>query len=575
MTFLLSRFLEPLNPVRGHLSESETALRTFRSACVLVALLVVPFGWLYHASGVAQADPMWVRWGIMAAALGFLAATFCSRSVARWALRLNQGLTYALTVYFGWLAYAHDLSSGYGVGYLFVFVSLAMAHSLSYRRPRPFAIYLGLSTVVALVVALAVEAPAVPRTVFMLSTTGSAGVIFIAVGARLSVMQALAESEAHLAEAQVAAAMGSWEQNLRTGDVRWSASLFRLTGHPLGVMPPRERMITFAHPDNHAQLADWSGLANPSGPHADTLPIRYRRCGSAAWRHADVRRVVVCDDDGRPSRLFGTLHDTTGVREREATLRQALRLAEEAASAKSDFLANMSHEIRTPLTAILGFAQLLGEETGDEHRDLIAPIESAGQRLLSTLNSVLDLARMEAGEADIDLVPVDATAEVRAAAALLASQAAAKGLALDVQAPDAPLVVLGDAAALSRVLVNLASNAVKFTERGGVTVRASEDAGQACLTVRDTGRGMDAAFLTEVFEPFRQASTGWARSHEGTGLGLTIVKRLVEGMRGTIAVESAPGQGTCFTVRLPLAPVPVETSATVAAGVTAREPVAA
>ena len=224
----------------------------------------------------------------------------------------------------------------------------------------------------------------------------------------------------------------------------------------------------------------------------------------------------------------------------------------------------MSHEIRTPLTAIIGFAQMLSEEVDDDARDLVEPIETGGRRLLGTLNSVLDLARMEAGETDLALAPVDLAAEVREVAQLLRGRADGAGLALVLDVDEEPLWTTADPDALGRVLTNLLSNAVKFTEAGTITLAVGRAGGRAEVVVADTGRGMDAAFLAELFEPFRQASTGWARSHEGTGLGMTITRRLVQAMHGTIAVESAPGQGTRFTVRLPLAPGPRDAVAAVA-----------
>ena len=224
--------------------------------------------------------------------------------------------------------------------------------------------------------------------------------------------------------------------------------------------------------------------------------------------------------------------------------------AEETARVKSAFLASMSHEIRTPLTAVIGFAEILRDEVPEDALDLVLGIENGGRRLLSTLNSVLDLAQIDAGGGALRPAPLDLPAHLAASVALLRPGAQAKGLALTLDAPPALAAVL-DAGALDRVLTNLVGNAVKFTDAGSVTVALRADGPDAVLTVADTGIGIEAAFLPDLFSEFRQESEGHARSHEGSGLGLAITRRLVEMMGGTVGVTSEKGTGTTFTVRVP------------------------
>ena len=232
--------------------------------------------------------------------------------------------------------------------------------------------------------------------------------------------------------------------------------------------------------------------------------------------------------------------------------REARRRSEEMLRLKDAFLSNMSHELRTPLTAILGFAEVLADEVADEHREFARAIVHGGRRLGDTLNSVLDLAQIEAGAVTLDLGPVDAAAEAAHAVALLRPVADAAGLALSLDA--APATALADRAALRRVLHNLVDNAVKFTPAGTVVVTVAADGPAVRLVVADTGIGIAPGFLPRLFDEFTQASEGHARTHEGNGLGLSITKRLVELMGGEIAVESAPGEGTRVTVGLPAAP---------------------
>gem|GEM_PF-5733774 len=228
--------------------------------------------------------------------------------------------------------------------------------------------------------------------------------------------------------------------------------------------------------------------------------------------------------------------------------------AEEMARMKTAFVANMSHEIRTPLTAILGYAQILGEDLPDEYQPIVEPILSGSQRLYETLNSVLDLARLDSGSFELQILPVDVHARVDATLQLFGALATVGGVTLRHRGCSAHVPpVAADGPALDRVITNLVSNAVKFTPGGKVTVSCHAEGDDVLVRVADTGIGMDEAFLPHVFSEFRQESTGDDREHEGSGLGLAIVKRLVEAMAGEITVESEHGVGTTFTVRLPAA----------------------
>ena len=252
---------------------------------------------------------------------------------------------------------------------------------------------------------------------------------------------------------------------------------------------------------------------------------------------------------------FGRLEQAnTRLTQTNADLVAARERAGAAERAKAAILANMSHEFRTPITSILGFADLLRAETGGRVDDLVDPIERAGQRLSDTLGAVIDLARLESGAAPPDAGGrLDVAAEAADVVALFRADADAKGLALVLDAaPGAE--VCARRPALSRALANVVHNAVRFTERGGVTVRVRQVGPDVEVRVVDTGPGMDPAFLPRAFEPFEQASTGHGRSHEGSGLGLPVAGRLVRSMGGEAGAESEPGRGTTVTFRLPAAP---------------------
>ena len=245
--------------------------------------------------------------------------------------------------------------------------------------------------------------------------------------------------------------------------------------------------------------------------------------------------------------------------EKQGLVEQALRQAQEATTAKAEFLANMSHEIRTPLNAVLGFSQLLQSAAVDGvYRDYLANLKVAGQSLLRILNDVLDYSKMEAGKLEIVREPFDLTDLLDSLAGLFSFQLMEKGLPLRTQVDDkVPRHLVGDALRLRQVLINLVGNALKFTERGEVSLRIEclTQVGQA-LTLRfevaDTGIGMSQDQVDRIFAAFIQADSSITRRFGGTGLGLSICRRLVGLMGGEISVQSTPGQGSRFSFTIAL-----------------------
>ena len=240
--------------------------------------------------------------------------------------------------------------------------------------------------------------------------------------------------------------------------------------------------------------------------------------------------------------------------EAERRLMQAIAAAEAANTAKSQFLATMSHEIRTPLNGVLGMAQAMeGDELSERQRSRLSVIQESGQGLLAVLNDVLDISKIEAGKLELDEVAFDIDTVAESARHAFAALAETKGLALRLKvSPEAKGAYLGDATRVRQILYNLISNAVKFTERGAVSVTVARRGNRVRLCVSDTGIGIARDDMQRLFQKFEQADASTTRRFGGSGLGLAICRQLAELMGGEIRARSQAGIGATFVVSLPL-----------------------
>ena len=310
------------------------------------------------------------------------------------------------------------------------------------------------------------------------------------------------------------------------------------------------------HPeDREATLQAWQrALADHT---LYSVEHRLRRA-DGEWRTMAVRGVPILDD-GEAREWVGTHIDITERKQAEVELSAAKDLAESANRAKSQFLANMSHELRTPLNAVIGYSEMLQEEAEDLDAATLIPdlqkIHTAGEALLSLVNDVLDLSKIEAGKMELYLETFDVAGMIRDVTTTVEPLVQKKGNTLDVRvAPDMG-VMRADLTKVRQALFNLLSNAAKFMEGGTITLaveRTTTDAhGWITFRVSDTGIGMTPEQLGKLFQAFTQADASTTRKFGGTGLGLAITRRLCQMMGGDIAVESAPGEGSTFTIHLP------------------------
>lgn len=368
--------------------------------------------------------------------------------------------------------------------------------------------------------------------------------------------EALKRGEERLHSALDAARAAAWEIDLTDHTLYLSPEW----GHIFRYKPddfPRTYVEWLArvHPDD-VKLAARMRTIGPSGD-VEQLEFRHMR-GDGGFLWVLLRGKSVLDEEGDLVRLVGTVVDMTDRMESKMQLVEAKETAERASQAKGDFLAMMSHEIRTPLNAILGFSELLGSmPLGQEQADYVRTIQENSGALLVILNDVLDYSKIESGHFDFHPSPINVLRLIRSAGDFFRPQAVGKGIDLQVvTAGTIPELLIADGARLNQVLHNLISNAVKFTEKGGVILEVgaggppSGGTWPVHIHVRDTGIGIDLQQHPLLFDPFYQVDNSTRRRFGGTGLGLAIVKRLISLMGGTIEVQSEVGEGTGFSINL-------------------------
>ncbi|MEQ1508406.1 MAG: ATP-binding protein, partial [Myxococcota bacterium] len=373
----------------------------------------------------------------------------------------------------------------------------------------------------------------------------------------------LAEANARFELAAAAAAVAVWDYEFRTRTTRWTGDHHRLTGLPSDAAIDPRAVFRAIHPDDRVRVRDAIAERVAAGESDLELELRFvHGAGRIVW--VGVRGRITYGPDG-PLDIHGACFDITPRKrleeERERLLeseRYARSDAERATRLKDEFLATLSHELRTPLGAILGWTHLLRNRPYDAakvHQGLEV-IERNARVQTELIADLLDMSRILSGKMRLDVQRVDLTAVIDAA--IEAVRPAADAREIRLERSDAATVELdGDPSRLQQVVWNLLSNAVKFTPRGGsVAVGITAVGSWVEVTVRDTGAGIDPAFLPYVFERFRQADASSARVHGGLGLGLAIVKHLVELHGGRVAAHSeGEGRGAAFLVELPQAGV--------------------
>ncbi len=277
--------------------------------------------------------------------------------------------------------------------------------------------------------------------------------------------------------------------------------------------------------------------------------LNKRKDGTLYWESARISPVK--NEEGIITNFIGIKDDITKLKKLLDEIKIAKAKAEETSRLKTNFLANMSHELRTPLVGILGCASMIAEDTKEPlTQELANIINKSGQRLHETLNAILDLTRVETETLPVDLKPVDILPIIKTTYELFINEAKIKGLSFYFDVDEEEIIALADLNLLKSVLSHLISNAIKYTETGGVSVRAFTNENKVIIKVVDTGIGIPDSYQEIIFEPFRQVSEGYNRQFEGSGLGLTLTKKYVRMMNGRIWFNSKLGEGSAFFVEL-------------------------
>ena len=375
----------------------------------------------------------------------------------------------------------------------------------------------------------------------------------------------------------------AWKRNLEESEKRWRTLV---ENHPTPFLVTVDRRIQYVNPSGVEMLGGrsaeeivgrsvldfvppdteetilnrWSQLNAGDA----TVPIQHRLIRADGEERIVMSQAVPITYEGKPA-AQSVVRDLTERFQYEDQLREAKQEAERMNRMKSALLANTSHEIQTPLTSILGFADAIKEELrqGDSTAEtsdtepvkrFATLIEKSGRRLKSTLEAVLNLSKLEAGEMDLSPRPVDMRSVVEHATHVFRHDATLRGLELETEVPDQALWAEVDQDGVQIALDNLISNALKYTRDGGsVWVRVGKESGEVVVEVEDTGIGMKAERVSELFEPFRQESEGLTREYGGTGLGLAVTRQVVHEMEGRIDVTTEKGEGSCFRIYLPAA----------------------
>jgi hypothetical protein len=546
----------------------QARIQVARLLCLLGAILVSLYGPLYGAvSAGASESAQWISLGVTGLLIALIGASYVSQTIRRLHVEMTWGILCLMMAGTTVLAAVNHFAGAYALGLLLVYAVFGMLMALVGSSMRPVLAFLSVGGACVGGALLWTPGPQVDPWIVGGSLIVVALVEGIATQWALSVRRRLVTQERALQEQRALTdrlVASSPHAILRVAP---DGTLIDANGRADDLLGTRAADALLS-PDAPAERLNGTEGAKSSGaqhPFSEVLKegraVRTQEYSvdgpDGSQRVLSLSGAPVRDADGTIREGIFHLVDVTDRKERKQALQQAEEAAAGADRLKSALLANMSHEIRTPLTAIIGFADAIGTKATElelpessslpGYADLI---EQSGKRLLETLEGVLDLAQLEAGHMELAAEAVDLDAQARRVAEEYRPDARANDI--DLQLDTSGTMARADADGIQIVLDNLLDNAIKYTDEGGtVQVRTHQEAGWAVVEIEDTGAGMEPEQVDQLFEPFRQASTGLSREYEGVGIGLAVTKKAVEEMGGSIEVTTEKGTGSRFRARLP------------------------
>ena len=551
-------------------SGSERAnLNAYRALMLLGSLAVPGFWFLDQASGMDYADPLAYRLALGAVGLAALLSTYVSRIARRHVRGLTAALVYATCAFMSATSARNGLPAPWIAGALLTVGVSGLALAMFAGSTREIVRSLAALIVVSAAPLLAVPAEGLAHSPITFALELAIAVVAVGVAgqARLQTLAALAASRRQLeAERDQGAAR---ERLLRTvmDSIPAPISVNDREGRCIARNQASARQLGFATPQDGlgatafdllpepAAQADWHDQQRVMDTGRPILGVTHAFADGCRTVHYHSDKVPLVAD-GEVVGVVAVLHDVTAQKRAEEALILARDQAEAAARAKSEFLANMSHEIRTPMNGVVGMADLLADSAlSPDQGECVRTIQTCADALLSLISDILDLSKIEADGVELERIRFEPRTLVGAAVDVVRAQAEARGLALEVRVGrDVPQVAAGDPGRIRQVLLNLLSNACKFTREGGISVEVTAAAlapsglgpFELRFAVSDTGIGIEPAKREELFTAFTQADASTTREYGGTGLGLAISSRLVALMGGQIEVDGAPGVGSTF-----------------------------
>ena len=366
----------------------------------------------------------------------------------------------------------------------------------------------------------------------------------------------LKRREQELSEAQALALMGHWRWSVGADEIEWSDQIYNIFGVTRDDFTPtldNTNALLHKRDIGHLMQAFQRAIIEQNDYDIDFRVVR----GDGTIRYVRCEGRCELDEDGDVIALYGVMQDITAQTEHAMELHAAKDAAEQAYASKTRFLANMSHELRTPLNAIIGFSdmierQMLGAVGNDKYVEYANSIKKSGEHLLALITDILDMSKIEVGKYELAIEDIDLGDVVNTAVRMIESRAMDGLIEINNHIPNRGPMLKADRRAVMQILLNILSNAVKFTEPGGeITMDIEEFENHVSIKVTDSGIGIPANKLSAVLRPFEQVSNAFTRNHEGSGLGLAITKELAELHGGMISLESKEGEGTCAHIRLP------------------------